>query len=195
MSSSIKNSLVLSLVFVLLCLSFAINGHAADEAKLASQEVKDESFIYKLGAGDKLRITIFGEANLSGEFEVAPSGNVSLPLIGSVEAKGVDTSSLEKAIVTKYKDGYLINPQVSIEVINFRPFFILGEAKKPGSYPYVNGLTVLNAVALGGGHTHRARTDRVFILRESISKTKEFEAKDDELVRPGDIIRVTERLF
>jgi polysaccharide export outer membrane protein len=194
MHGSIRKLFSYLIVFVLLCLSLITTSFAADPQPEKSPE-KSSSFIYKLGAGDKIRINVFGEENLSGEFEVAPSGSISLALIGSVEAKGLDTNTLEKVIEKKYSDGYLVNPQVSIDVINFRPFFILGEVNKPGSYPYVNGLTVLNAVALSGGYSHRARTDRVFIQRESVSKDKEFEAKDDALVQPGDIIRVTERMF
>lgn len=195
MHSSIKKLFSYLIVFVLLCLSLAKVSSAADPHPAEAVPAKSSAFVYKLGAGDKIRINVFGEENLSGEFEVAPSGSISLALIGSVEAKGLDTNTLEHVIEKKYSDGYLVNPQVSIDVINFRPFFILGEVNKPGSYPYVNGLTVLNAVALGGGYSHRARTDRVFIQRESVSKDKEFEAKDDSLVQPGDIIRVTERMF
>lgn len=160
-----------------------------------SSVADSSSYTYLLGAGDRLRINIFGEEDLSDEYEIAPSGKLSLPLIGSVDAVNADTDSLSKKIKSLYKDGYLINPRISIEVINFRPFFILGEVNKPASYPYVNGLTVLNAIALAGGHTHRARTDRVMILRESVSKDKEFKALDDTIVRPGDIIRVPERFF
>ena len=138
---------------------------------------------------------MFGEEDLSGEFEVDGTGVLSLPLIGNIEAGGLDLRSLEVSIANKFKDGYLVNPRISVEVLNFRPFFILGEVNEPGSYPYVNGITVLNAVALAGGFTHRARRDRVIIQRGKGEDRKEFKAEKDEAVYPGDSIRVTERFF
>lgn len=150
---------------------------------------------YKLGAADKLRITIFGEEDLSGEFEVDGTGILALPLIGNIQAGGKDVRTLEEDITQTYSNGYLVNPRVNVEVLNFRPFFILGEVKKPGSYPYVNGLTVLNAVALAEGFTHRARTDRVVIVRGKGKEKEEIEAEEDHPVLPGDLIRVTERFF
>lgn len=148
---------------------------------------------YKLGSGDRLKIVVFGEESLSGEFEVDGDGMVAFPLIGNMKAGGTDVRHFESDIAAKLKDGYLINPRVGIEVLNFRPFFIIGEVKNPGSYPYVNGLTVLNAVALSGGFTHRARTDRVLLRNASNSKEKEI--GEDGKVMPGDVIRVTERFF
>ncbi len=150
---------------------------------------------YKLGAGDKLKVTVFGEESLSGEFEVDGQGIVSLPLVNNIEAGGKDVREFEKIVTAKLADGYLVKPRVSVEVLNFRPFFILGEVKKPGSYPYVNGLTVLNAIALAGGYNYRARTDRVLIRDNSNNSKNEFEADEDIKVMPGDIIRVTERFF
>lgn len=161
----------------------------------ANQETSPENVTeaYTLGSGDKIRLTVFGEEDLSGEFEVDGSGVISLPLIGNVDAAGIDTRALEQKIVDAFSQGYLIDPRISIEVLNFRPFFILGEVKSPGSYPYVNGLTVLNAVALAGGFTHRARRDEVMIRRGE--GTKEFEADESSKVLPGDIINVRERFF
>ena len=107
---------------------------------------------YILGTGDKLRITVFGEPDLSGEFKVGASGAVSLPLIGDVSTLDSNLRQLEAKIVAKLKDGYLKKPRVTVEVLQYRPFFILGNVKKPGSFPYVNGMTVLNAIALAGGY-------------------------------------------
>jgi protein involved in polysaccharide export with SLBB domain len=169
----------------------ATDAGAAKHEDAPAEMATDEG--YTLGPGDKIRLTIFGEEDLSGEFEVDGTGIVSLPLIGNMKAGGLTLRTLENQITDKFKDGYLVNPRVSIQVLNFRPFFILGEVNSPGSYPYVNGLTVLNAVAVAGGYTHRARTDRVMIKRGK--KSDEFEATDDQKVVPGDIIRVTERFF
>ena len=170
-------------------LLFPVNGYGTENV---SQVVSDS---YKLGAGDRLKITVFGEESLSGEFEIDGQGAVAMPLVGNLKAGGKDVRSFEKDIEAALQDGYLVNPRVGIEVLNFRPFFILGEVKNPGSYPYVNGLTVLNAVALAGGYTHRARTDSVMLRHGSDPKESEFEAPEDSKVLPGDVIRVTERFF
>lgn len=162
---------------------------------LGSDNPKSVDVVYKLGSGDKLKITVFNEPDLSGEFEVDGSGILSMPLVGNIPAGGLDIRTLEANVVDSLKNGYLLNPRVSIEIMNFRPFFILGEVNDPGSYPYVNGLTVINAVALAGGFTHRARTDRVMVTRVVGDKKSEFEAKDGDIVMPGDSIRITERFF
>lgn len=173
--------------FCLLALAVAI----VPVARPGAQEVPE----YTLGTSDKVRVTVFGESDLSGEFEVDASGSVSLPLIGAVQAKGRGIRSLERAIAEKLADGYLVNPRVSIEVLNYRPFFILGEVQEPGSYPYVNGMTVLNAVALAGGYTHRARRDRIEIVRGGEAGEVQKDAAETSFVMPGDIIRIPERFF
>ena len=149
---------------------------------------------YTLDTGDKLRITVFGHPDLSGEFEVSSTGSVTLPLIGEVRVQGQSLTQLEHRIVEKLKPDYLRNPQVSAEVINYRPFFIIGEVKNPGTYPYIGGMRVVNAVALAGGYTYRARKDEVLITRAKGNGTPE-ETGPDALVLPGDVIQVKERFF
>jgi polysaccharide export outer membrane protein len=151
--------------------------------------------VYTLGSGDKVRITVFGEPDLSGEFEVSGDGQLSLPLIGSVSADGKTLSTLGTDIQTKLMDGYLVDPKVSVEVLNYRPFYILGEVKEPGSYPFVNGMSVLNAVALGGGFTYRADKDDILIIRGGDESRKPEKATPETIVLPGDIVRVEERFF
>ncbi len=106
---------------------------------------------YKLGVSDKVRILIFNEPTLSGEFNVNSNGAIAFPLIGDVKAEGRTTTEVGKEISDRLAEGYLRSPQVSIDVLTFRPFFILGEVNKPGEYPYINGLTVLQAVATAEG--------------------------------------------
>jgi len=159
-------------------------------AGIASGEV-----IYKLDSGDKLKVIVYEEKNLSGSFEVSGEGVVSLPLIGAVNAKGLSIRELEKSIETNLLDGYLKNPKVSIEVLNYRPFYILGEVKEPGSYPYVNGMTVLNAVALGGGYTYRANKSRITLIRAGESEKNKLSVSAETRVLPGDVVRVEERFF
>lgn len=154
-----------------------------------------ESRVYTLGAGDQLRVTVFGHDDLSGEFQVDGSGMIALPLIGNVSAGGLSVREAEQVIVEALRPDYLRNPRVNVEVLNYRPFYIIGEVRKPGSYPYVNGMTVLNAVALGGGYTHRAREGNVFITRANDPERAKRPVQHDTPVLPGDVIEVPERFF
>ncbi|MEM1382784.1 MAG: polysaccharide biosynthesis/export family protein [Pseudomonadota bacterium] len=147
---------------------------------------------YQLGAGDRLRIVVFDEEDLSGEFELDSTGNFSMPLIGTVDGLGLSPRQLEERITTRLLDGYLRSPRVSIEVLNYRPFFILGEVNNPGQYPYQSGMTVLNAAAMAGGFTFRADEDDIEVQR---GESDAFEALPSTSIQPGDIIRVKERLF
>ena len=160
----------------------------------ASASSSDETYI--LGSGDKLRITVFGEADLSGQYEIDGAGGVAFPLIGEVPAAGATARTLEGRIVSKLKNGFLKNPTVSIEVLTYRPFFILGEVRRPGSYPYKNSLTVLNAVAMAGGYTYRAKSNRWVVTRSGNSNIQDREIEEGDFkVLPGDTIVVPERFF
>lgn len=150
---------------------------------------------YVLGVGDKIRLTVYGEVDLSGDYDVSSTGVISLPLIGDVAAANQPLRSFEQAVRSKLADGYLRDPRVSAQVINYRPFFILGEVAKPGSYPYVNGMTVVNAVALAGGYTYRADEDDIRIKHAKTGGKKEVRVEENSVVMPGDIIRVPERFF
>ncbi|PTQ13150.1 polysaccharide biosynthesis protein [Sphingomonas oleivorans] len=150
---------------------------------------------YRLGAGDKVRVTVYNEDTLSGEYEVDGSGNLAMQLIGALPAVDRTIPEITRAIEDKLKDGYMRNPSVAVEVLNYRPFYVLGEVKEPGKYPYVSGMTVLNAVALAGGYTYRGRKDRVMIVRAADQDKKEQRAAPTETVMPGDIIRIPERFF
>jgi protein involved in polysaccharide export with SLBB domain len=149
---------------------------------------------YKLGSGDRIRLTVFRHEDLSGEFALDGAGNFAMPLIGEVQAYGLTTRELEQRVADKLKDGYLVDPQVGIEVLNYRPFYILGEVRSPGSYPYVNGMTVLNAVALAGGFSYRALQDD-FLLQRGGSNTAGQEVDGTTPLLPGDIVTVQERFF
>lgn len=150
---------------------------------------------YKLGPGDQVRITVFRHEDLSGEFELDGEGYFAMPLVGEIQGGGMTARELENEIETRLQGGgYLVNPQVSIEVLNYRPFYIIGEVRNPGSYQYVNGMTVINAVALAGGFSYRADQDDIVISRGG-SNGPRLQAQPDTLVLPGDIIEVTERFF
>ena len=152
-------------------------------------------FDYLLGSSDKVRVTVYGEPSLSGEFFVTGSGLVSLPLIGEVKAAGLTLGQFQTAVQAALSDGYLKEPRVNAEVLTFRPFYILGEVTKPGTYPYTAGLTVLNAVATAGGFTYRANKVLVFIKRNGATSEVKTELTPSVLVAPGDTIRIGERFF
>ncbi len=150
---------------------------------------------YHLGSGDKVRVTVYGEPTLSGEFFVTGSGLVSLPLVGEVKAAGLSVGQFQEAVQTALSDGYLKEPRVSAEVLGFRPFYILGEVSKPGTYPYTSGLTVLNAVATAGGYTYRADKKQVYIKRDGQTSEVKTVLSPSTAVAPGDTIRIGERFF
>lgn len=150
---------------------------------------------YRLGSGDKLRIIVFDEEDLSGEFLVDGSGMVSMPLVGEIEATGRTVREFQRALETALLDGYLNDPKVSAEVLNFRPYYILGEVNTPGTYPYSDGLTVLNAVATAQGFTYRANQRAVFIRRAGELKEQQYPLSSAIAVTPGDTIRIGERIF
>ncbi len=151
--------------------------------------------VYRLGSGDRLRITVFGESDLSGEFEVDGSGSTSLPLLGDVRAAGLSLRQFEQHLVELLADGYLVEPRVNLEVLNYRPFYILGEVRSPGKYAFVSGITVLNAVAMAGGYSHRARRGRAEIVRGGNPENTVKNAPETTMVLPGDTIRIPERFF
>lgn len=168
---------------------------AAAAAALADPMAKKSSLgPGQLGPGDKVRLTVFGEDDLSGEFEIDSTGSLAMPLVGDIPVRGLTPRELEKKIAGVLEQGYLKNPRVNIEVLNFRPFFILGEVNKPGSYPFANDMNVINAVALGGGYTTRAKTGGVKIRRAN-SPDKEDWVTEDAPVYPGDVLTVDERFF
>jgi protein involved in polysaccharide export with SLBB domain len=150
---------------------------------------------YQLGAEDKVRVITYDEPQLTGEFYVNSSGNISLPLIGEVPARGRTVGELQADIENLLKQGYIKNPSVSVEVLTFRPFYILGEVNKPGEYPYTDQLTVMSAVATAGGFTYRANESYIFIKHENESTETKTKVTASTEVHPGDTIRVVERYF
>lgn len=175
--------------FAITCL-FLSGADLTVDAAIAQEQVNDG---YRLGTGDKVRVIVFGEQELSGDYDVDSSGYLRLPLIGQVQAAGYSLREFENAIKAKLEEGYLKDPRVSVEVVNYRPFYIIGEVTSPGQYPYVNGMTVLNAVALAGGFTYRAKKSTVYIRNGN--EEDETPADQTTKIRPGDIIRVGERFF
>jgi len=148
-----------------------------------------------LQPGEKIKVTVFGEDRLSGEYQIDPGGFVSLPLAGTVKAAGLSKQELEAALTKKFQGEYLRDPKVTVEVSSFRPFYILGEVAKPGEYPYTGGLNVLSAIALAGGSTYRASRSSVMIQHVGESGFTEYPMSPMIPVLPGDLIRLPERYF
>lgn len=150
---------------------------------------------YTLASGDRVRIIVFGQDALSNSYSVDGSGNVAMPLIGSVRAIGQSTQGLERAIEAKLRDGLLREPKVAVEVEAFRPFFIIGEITTAGQYPFVNGMTVQNAIAIAGGYTPRGWSKGADITRvidgQSVTGTVPLTYQ----LRPGDTVTVRERFL
>jgi len=150
---------------------------------------------YRLGVADKVRVNVFGEEALTGEFLVGGGGKISLPLIGEVQAAGLTISQFQNEVSNELRKGYIKEPRVSAEVLNYRPFYILGEVNKPGEYPYTNNLTVLNAVATAEGFTYRANKRMVYIKRAEDPAEQPYPLTPLTKVAPGDTIRIGERYF
>jgi protein involved in polysaccharide export with SLBB domain len=150
---------------------------------------------YRLRLGDRLRINVLSEPDLSGEYEINDSGTILFPLIGAVKAAGLTTNILEATITDMLRDGYLRKPSVRVDLLKSLPIYVLGEVQRPGRYDYVAGLTVLNAIALAGGFGFRARQDSFMITRDENGRRQEIEANQDTEILPGDIIKVLERFL
>ena len=149
---------------------------------------------YKLGPGDQLRVTVFGEADLTGTFTVGSQGAIAYPLVGAIPAAGKTVPEFTALLATALEQ-YVRAPNVSVEVANYRPFFILGEVQRPGTYPYSASLTVLNAVATAGGFTYRANQGMVFIRHANEDTEHQIQITIATPVLPGDTVRIAERFF
>lgn len=150
---------------------------------------------YRLGVGDKIRVSVYNEPSLTGEFWVNPDGAISLPLIGSVPAGGKSVAELARDAESRFGDGYLRSPRVAMEVIAFRPFYILGEVSQPGQYPFAVGMTAMNAIATAQGFTPRANRDVIRIRRQGEKDENNFRLSPELMIYPGDTIRIGERFF
>lgn len=168
-----------------------VKPQAAPAAAPAAEASADD---YRLGAEDKVKINVYGEADLSGEFVVDSSGVLSAPFIGQIAVKGLTVREFEAAYATKLKEAEILkDPKVSAEVTSFRPIYVLGEVKKPGQYAFVSGMTIQKAVALAEGFTYRASESRVEVTRGGRKFT--IEVTPQTKVLPGDEVRILERFF
>jgi polysaccharide biosynthesis/export protein len=150
---------------------------------------------YLVGAGDKVNVLVAGEPDLSGEHIVDPSGIISLPYVQGLHVAGLTTTQIESAIRTRLRAGYLRDPQVSVQIISLRPFYIMGEVGTAGSFPYQPGMTAQNAIAVAGGYGPRADKGEIMLTRRNSKGTNTYHVPVTTQVYPGDIIYVRERWF
>ncbi len=193
----LRSALLMTMIAVFMLITACQSGGAVTRQVIddSAPTQAQTNTAYTLGTGDKLRINIFGQPELSGQFVVDGTGSISLPLIGQIAASGSSTQDLETTIATELANGFLLEPRVSVEVTNYRPFYILGEVGRPGEYPFNSGLTVLNAVAAAGGFTYRANKKVIYIKSVGADKEMAYELNTNTVVKPGDTLRIGERIF
>lgn len=181
-------------IVLTLCAALFAAGCAPGAHYAASPEIRTNE-PYTLASGDRLRVIVFGQDALSNYYSVDGSGHISMPLIGLVPAHGLTTVALERAIENRLRNGFLREPRVAVEVEAYRPFFVLGEVAAAGQYPYINGMTVQNAIAVAGGFTPRGYRWSAELTRVVDGRTITASVPITQTVRPGDTIVVRERLF
>lgn len=182
--------------FVIASKAFLLLGALLLSSLVSSQNSEDRLSDYALGVGDKIRITVFGEEDLSMEVTLSDAGTFSYPFLGEIRVLGRSIGGLGQLITDGLLDGYLISPNVSITVVEYRPFYISGEVKEPGGYPYQPGLTLQRAVALAGGFTERASSSKFYLLSEKATDTSEKQKIElTSALNPGDTITIEESFF
>ena len=150
---------------------------------------------YQLGSGDRINISVFGQDDLSMEIRLPDVGTINYPFLGELKLVGMTAAEVESLIFDGLLGDYLVNPSVSVSIVEYRPFFIDGEVKRPGGYPYQPGLSVNKAAALAGGYTERANKDKITIVRETDGQQFEFSVSVTDMIQPGDIVTVNQRFF
>ena len=150
---------------------------------------------YRLGSGDKVKVTVFGETDLGGDYQVDATGVLRMPMIGQVKAGGLTAHDVEANIRAALADGYLNDPRVAVEITTYRPFYIVGQVQKPGEYPFANGMTAATAVAVAGGFTPKAVDSVIYIRHLGDSTEYKLAATDGTHIAPGDTIRVDSTAF
>lgn len=185
----------LSLLMIpVLSLAACADATGVPAPNFATSEAQNLSRVYRLGIGDKLRIVVFGEENLSGETEVGTLGTVDIPLIGDVPAKGRTISEFRRTVIAKLSNGYLNNPKVTVEVLNYRPIYVHGEVKTGGEFPYRTGVRMRDVIATAGGYTYRANKTYLVLERDGHPPYR-IAMPTNMPVLPGDNIRIPERFF
>jgi protein involved in polysaccharide export with SLBB domain len=192
-----KKFLLMSLLLAASIMQAACSAAVPSQPVRTTQAAPTQELEYTLAPGDKIRVVVFGEETLTGEYVITSGGNLSFPLVGNLKATDSTVEALQALLATALSNGYLNNPRVNIQVVSFRPFYILGEVNRPGEYPVSTGLTLQQAVASAGGYTYRANTRNVFIKHAIETKERLVDLRDPVtvIIRAGDTIRIGERHF
>ena len=188
--SIVCSALLAAALFLSACSSASLISEA-DQQSMAAVATAPAT----LQPGDKIRVDVFGEDKLGGEYQLDQAGQVSVPLAGTVKAQGMTQAQLEQALAKKLRTDYLRNPKVTVTIATLAPFYIIGEVQKPGQFDYRSGLNVLTALAVAGGPTYRASRNTVEIQRRGETKMREYPVSASVPVLPGDVIKVPERYF
>ncbi|MFW5634163.1 MAG: polysaccharide biosynthesis/export family protein [Erythrobacter sp.] len=188
---------LLSFLVAVLAVPLLLAGCGGGATSDLAYTTPSEAPPYTLGPGDRMRITVYGEETLTGEYRVTSEGNVSFPLIGNVSAEGKTIEQLQQTLTAQLGEGYIADPRISAEIIDYRPYYVLGEVGRPGEYTYSVGLTLQQAVAAAGGFTYRANDNRVFLKRANETREVIVDLKEHPAfpIQPGDTVRVGERYF
>lgn len=184
----------LAVISAALTLTLGLGGCATAPKQVAPSVAQTRE--YRLGAGDAVRLIFYGEDKLNAEYQIASDGRLALPLVGVIDAGDKTLPELQEAIRAAYaKGGYLLDPKVAVEIIHYRPFFVLGEVNAPGQYPFIPGMTVRQAIATAKGYTYRAQQGTAMITRWGEASEVPYKLSPGAAVTPGDTIRVPERHF
>jgi len=187
--------------YFLIAASFALAGcvtNSSPQPDVYAEQtgsIPAEATSMQLQAGEKIRVTVYGETSLSGDYPIDANGFVSLPLVGAIRADGLSASELENRLSEKFRSQYLRSPKVTVIVVEYLPIYIIGEVQRPGVYPYNSRLNILRAIAVAGGTTYRASNSTVEIQHSGDTTINRYPAGTPVPVLPGDLIRVPQRYF
>ncbi|MFC1605469.1 polysaccharide biosynthesis/export family protein [Pseudomonadota bacterium] len=156
-------------------------------------EVSDST--YRLLPSDRFRVNVFNQPDLSGDYQLDGEGQFVMPLLGRIDVEGLTSAEVEILLTNRLRPDYLVNPRIFVQVLNYRPYYLIGESAGRGPFPYVAGMTYLTAIARSGGYSYRAKKGFVYVIRAGDPEQQEIKLSVNEIVQPGDIIRVAERMF
>jgi protein involved in polysaccharide export with SLBB domain len=174
----------------------ACDGPRGFAGELPAHAAMAQSDTYVLSPGDKLKVTVFNEPDLTGEFQINHAGDIAFPLIGTIPAAGLSAAEFQNQLLRRLRNGYVRNARVSIEIASYRPFNVFGEVRNAGQYPFRPGLTVQDAIAMAGGFTYRANSRTAYVRRANANAETTVKLDGPRVsILPGDDVRVPERYF
>jgi polysaccharide export outer membrane protein len=191
-ASNIRKARLDSFWFFLFAVMCLLSGLSSAGQEAVANPVANE---YRLGVGDKIQIEVYGEADLGVTTILSGSGVISYPFLGDLKITGFTPKEVGQLIATGLKGAYLVDPKVSVTILQYRPFYIYGEVKQSGGYPYQPGLTLRKAVSLAGGFTDRASTTKMSVIRETDAQRKPIPIALDDFVYPGDTVTIEQGFF